>query len=97
MNYTVFPFGKFKGIAIHAIESNYIIHALENFDLPDDLINQLRYEIFIRFSIPFYESDGVDIYKINSVYKKLANIYHPDKGGSDLAMQAINQFKSELS
>lgn len=93
MNYTVFPFGKFKGVAIHAIESNYIVYALENFDLPDDLKNQLRNEIFIRFSI---RTDKIDIWEINAVYKKLANIYHPDKGGSDLAMQAINQFKSEL-
>ena len=93
MNYTVFPFGKFKGVAIHAIESNYIVYALENFDLPDDLKNQLRYEIFNRFSI---QTDEIDSYKVSAVYKKLANIYHPDKGGSDLAMQAINQFKSEL-
>ncbi len=93
MNYTVFPFGKFKGVAIHAIESNYIVYALEKFDLPDDLKNQLRYEIFNRFSI---QTDEIDSYKVSAVYKKLANIYHPDKGGSDLAMQAINQFKSEL-
>ena len=59
MNYTVFPFGKFKGVAIHAIESNYIVYALEKFDLPDDLKNQLRYEIFNRFSIQTDEIDSL--------------------------------------
>lgn len=35
--------------------------------------------------------------KYTSIRKKLAMKYHPDKGGSTEAMQAINEFYDELT
>jgi curved DNA-binding protein CbpA len=34
--------------------------------------------------------------KIRRVYRELALIYHPDRGGSNEAMQAINEFYERL-
>ena len=34
--------------------------------------------------------------RLNSVYRKLALTYHPDKGGDHLSMQALNEIKDWL-
>ena len=89
------PFGKFKGYELDEIESNYLVYAIENFDLPDELIDSMKQILRDRLGI---QSHFIGIFPdtIRKIYKKLAKQYHPDKGGSDLAMQALNEFKNEL-
>lgn len=84
-----FPFGKFKGTSIKYIETSYLVYALENFDVKDDLYDAIKTEIASRFSI---NPTIVKIDNLKSVYLTMAKKYHPDKGGSNAAMQAINEF-----
>lgn len=95
MKFIKFPFGKFKGVDIREIESTYLVYALENFSLPDELSSAILYEISARLGNVIL-NDAITKEHITFAYKKLALIYHPDKGGSDLAMQAINDFKFYL-
>ena len=41
MEYLVFPFGKYKGVKLEDLPSTYIVLALEKFDLPDELKNEI--------------------------------------------------------
>jgi len=88
-----FPFGKFKGAYIDDIETSYLVYALENFDLKDDLYEAIKTEIASRFSI---NPAPVKIDNLKSVYLTMAKKYHPDKGGSNAVMQAINEFYQKL-
>lgn len=95
MNYETMPFGKYKGVMIKDLPVNYITHCLSEFDLPDDLrmsmfdtlVSVLRFDDYVKSS-----NDYLDM-KITLAYKNVSKVYHPDKGGSTQAMQAINEFK----
>jgi uncharacterized protein (DUF3820 family) len=90
MNYVKFPFGKYKGYPIDEIPLNYIVYALENMDLPDELNEQLKESLIEQLELDVKESKE-DI-NIKYAYKTMAKKYHPDMGGSDYAMQIINEF-----
>lgn len=51
MNYEVFPFGKYKGVQISELPSNYLMYAVENFNLPIELEDELKFEILNRLGI----------------------------------------------
>ena len=51
MNYETMPFGKYKGVFINDIPSNYLIHSLESFDLPELLKDQLKEEVYKRIGL----------------------------------------------
>jgi len=55
--YRTFPFGKLKGVKISEIDTKYLVHALEEFTLPQDLQTNLRFEIAKRLNIPAYVLD----------------------------------------
>jgi hypothetical protein len=84
-----FPFGKFKGTYIDDIETSYLIYALENFDMKGDLYNAIKLVIASRFNI---NPPTVKNVNFKSIYLTMAKRFHPDKGGSNEAMQAINEF-----
>ena len=67
--YRNFPFGKFKGQKISCIDTKYLVHALEEFTLPEDLQTCLRYEVAKRLSIPAYvlDTDIGDTVKVAEV------------------------------
>lgn len=67
--YRTFPFGKFKGQLISEIDTKYLVHALEEFILPESLQTCLRYEIANRLSIPAYvlDTDFDDTIKLAEV------------------------------
>lgn len=100
------PFGKYKGVEILELPSNYILYALETFDLPEELtisLTQIFYDRLIN--LPncggYFENMvlfvGAEPAKVKSIYKALTLKYHPDKGGSHEAMQAINEFRDLLN
>jgi uncharacterized protein (DUF3820 family) len=106
MSYTRMPFGKYKGIEIPELPSNYLLYALETFDLPEELTMVLTTTLYDRLvSLPncgvYFENIvlkvGIEEHKIKAAYKALTLKYHPDKGGSHEAMQAINEFRDLLN
>jgi len=86
------PFGKYKGEALCDLPSNYLMHSFENFDLPDELSDQIKDEIIARLG----GINSITSIDVNKVFRSLSKIYHPDKGGSEDAMKAINEFKNML-
>lgn len=51
MNYTVFPFGKYKGTPLRELPSTYIMLALEGFALPKELHLELRRILLGRLGV----------------------------------------------
>ena len=51
MYYSVFPFGKYKGTKLKDLPSTYIVLALEKFELPEELISELRMILFSRLNV----------------------------------------------
>lgn len=106
--YVKMPFGKYKGYYLVDLPESYIVYALTEFDLDDELkeslvvalINKLKVWDILTYwccsKTTTNNSTGLNKIKVDSVYKTLAFKYHPDKGGSNEAMQAINEFKSLL-
>ena len=88
-----FPFGKFKNFYIHDIETSYLVYALENFDIKEDLSGAIKAEIAFRFNI---NDPTVKNVNFKAIYLTMAKRFHPDKGGSNEAMQAINEFYNLL-
>jgi len=56
-NYTfkVFPFGKYKGYHIDDLPLTYIVYALEEFELPNDLVADLQDSLVSRLQIPYID------------------------------------------
>lgn len=96
MQYHVMPFGKFKGVLVSELPQTYLAYALTTFDLPNELKNSLSFELLDRIGFD-YSFNIIECEKrYTSIRKKLAIKYHPDKGGSTEAMQAVNEFYDEL-
>lgn len=91
MNYLTFPFGKYKGFRIQEIPINYIVYALQNMDLPEELNDQLRDVLIEQLDLSFGDSVNV-----KSAYRIMCKKHHPDMGGSAYAMQIINEFYNLL-
>lgn len=51
MYYDVFPFGKYKGVKLKDLPSTYIVLALEKFDLPIELTDEMGRILLGRMSI----------------------------------------------
>lgn len=48
MNYEKMPFGKYKGVKIEDLPTEYMAYALEKFDLPDELKMQILVCLFLN-------------------------------------------------
>jgi hypothetical protein len=92
MNYQKMPFGKYKGELLNNLPSNYIIYAIDEFDLPDELHENLKSIIYSRL---FSKKDNA--LPIKSIYRQMAKKYHPDAGGSHECMAAITDFYNLIS
>jgi hypothetical protein len=44
----LFPFGKFKNVQLQNVDTAYLIHSLENFELSDDLIWDIKWMILFK-------------------------------------------------
>lgn len=51
MYYEVFPFGKYKGVKLKDLPSTYIVLALEKFDLPIELSDEMGKIFLGRMSV----------------------------------------------
>jgi hypothetical protein len=93
MNYQSMPFGKFKGIRIVEIPTNYLCYAVEEFELPIELENAIKFEVSVRLDLQPIESNNVTEQDFKNIYRKLSVKYHPDRGGSEIEMKVLNEFK----
>jgi hypothetical protein len=59
MEYLVFPFGKYKGVALTELPSTYIVLALEKFELPVELHVELTRILFGRFKVYSQSLDSI--------------------------------------
>lgn len=91
MNYKVFPWGKYKGYDFSDIPSTYITYALDEFDMPEDLANQLRLQLIMRYDLAASGDYSIPT-DLKDIYRQLSKKYHPDAGGTTQAMQAVNEF-----
>lgn len=55
--FEVFPFGKYKGVPIEEIPLTYIVYALLEFSLPEDLANRLECELVTALKLPYLRLD----------------------------------------
>lgn len=51
MIYVKFPFGKHKGEFISDLPLTYVVHALETFDLPIELVSALKVELIKQLDL----------------------------------------------
>lgn len=85
-----FSFGKFKGYGIDEVPSSYILYCLDNrIGYGTDFYEELLTELWERFPI---DKPTLSNPNIKQAYKEVCKKYHPDKGGTNEAMQAINEF-----
>jgi len=100
----IMRFGKYKGFPVEYLPTDYLFWLWREVDLREPLLSAVQCEIQDRadrinqdeeFSSCTAESE-MDLGRIKQIYRKLAIKYHPDKGGTTEAMQAINEFYEEL-
>jgi hypothetical protein len=89
------PFGKHKGESVDSLPSSYLVWLYESdIKLEYKLQSAIKNELDFRFSLPKYIEPSTNI---RSIYIDMCKKYHPDKGGSNSAMQAINDFYNKLT
>lgn len=75
MDYQSMPFGKFKGTLLKDLPSNYIIHAVESFDLPNELKYSLKQIIGNRLGLisdkKEYLINLIDDGGVNTIYPEI--------------------------
>ncbi len=97
MTYHTFPFGKYKGFDLYELPITYVVYALESFSLPDELRLDLQNILAEKLDLPLNtNSQTIGERTILSVHKKMALLFHPDRGGDDNSMKAINAYKDAL-
>lgn len=86
------PFGKYKGEELINLPPNYLTYALIEFDLPQELKESMLEILLMHLGVEHLIFKDSNL-KVDKVYKQLSLKYHPDRGGSTEAMQAINDFR----
>ncbi len=98
-------FGKYKGIPVRDIPSNYLEWLWFEVELREPLRTYVAIELQERSEREAGEDyscgasgapAGIYPGRVKSIYRALAVKWHPDRGGTTSAMQAINEFYEEL-
>ena len=87
------PFGKFRGYEVEEIETQYLEWLQEHIPLRGPLRIAVSEEIEARHG---HEIVAPDEGRVKSVYRAMAFKWHPDRGGTKEAMQAVNEFYQHL-
>jgi hypothetical protein len=100
---TCMPFGKYKNQPLNTIPEGYLVWLIEEVNLKPRLRSQVHEELLRRqggYSTPEpapKEPNGSGVREVVAGwFRKLALKHHPDRGGSDLAMQVLNDAHEEL-
>jgi uncharacterized protein (DUF3820 family) len=88
------PFGKFKGYELEDIEPEYLEWLVKKVYLREPLRTAV-FEVMEGIDC-MDERKMQDPKKVKGVYRDLAMKYHPDRGGTKEAMQAVNEFYERL-
>jgi hypothetical protein len=85
------PFGKHQGKPLHDIPMAYLGWLLDQCDLRPSLREAVQAEYTRRLQGSNDTSGQLDIRALaQSWYRQMAMRWHPDRGGSNTAMQAVN-------
>lgn len=87
------PFGKFKGYEVEEIETQYLEWLQGHIPLRGQLRVAVSEEIEARHDLEIV-CPSKD--RVKEVYRVMAMKWHPDKGGTKEAMQAVNEFYERL-
>ena len=91
------PFGKHKGELVHSLPADYINWLWCNCSLREPLKTYVGRAYFSALrSEPMAPVVEPDASRVQNVYRRLALKWHPDRGGSNDAMAAVNEFYEEL-
>jgi hypothetical protein len=94
------PFGKYKNSHVDELPDGYLSWLWENVELREPLFDAVRRELIQRdreASCRVHSAPAkVDTGRIKQIYRTLAVKWHPDRGGTKEAMQAVNEFYEEL-
>lgn len=89
------PFGKYRGCSVSVIQESYLRWLQKECDLYGDLYyaveDALQYGPNTDFASPA-ATQVVDEGLLKQVYRRMAQKWHPDHGGDEAAMKAINDF-----
>jgi hypothetical protein len=92
----IMPFGKYKGKEVRDIPVDYLRWAHEKCDLYGRIKDEIEALVAFRPAAMDAHHFGIDLDKARSIYRELSFQYHPDRGGSTSAMQALNTFYNAL-
>ena len=86
------PFGKHRGQHVANLPPQYLSWLTGNVDLKDPLKSAVWRALGADMM-----TVGPDASRIKSVYRTLSLRWHPDRGGTHEAMQALNDFYELLT
>ena len=91
------PFGKFSGLPLADIPTNYLTWLLGLDDLRDPLKGAAWSEYRRRVDAQEAPAAALDMDRVKRVYRTLAMEFHPDRqGGNGDVMKGINLFYEAL-
>lgn len=91
------PFGKHKGRYVYDLPIDYLVWLTKNVELKPTLkwaVEEAIDQKYRAYTPPPPPPPARD--HVRMIYRDLALRYHPDRGGSTTAMQAINEFYERL-
>lgn len=91
------PFGKYSGLDLAELPLSYLGWLLGLNDLREPLKSTAWAEYRRRIDIQGGRSvSTIGADAIRAIYRQLAFKWHPDRGGTKEAMQAVNEFYEAL-
>lgn len=87
------PFGKFKGLQVSDLPDWYLSWLWQRVDLREPL----RSEVLNSLVGATDRRTLITLDRVKSAYRSLALKWHPDRGGSNQAMAALNEFYEKLT
>jgi len=90
------PFGKYKGCEVADLPKSYLDWLYHNVELRGTLEIEVA-RALLGPSPYFDELPEPEPGKVKRIYRELALKWHPDRGGSVQAMQAVNEFYERLN